>query len=115
MRLARLGIDAPVSAVGIDLKAGALGIPKDIKRVGWWRDGAAPGDDDGHRAARRATWTPRRRARARSSRSRAPAAATSSPAGRKTLRYRVTKVAIMRKAALPTSIYTRTGSPSSCS
>ena len=25
-----------VNAVGIDLKAGALGIPSDIKKVGWW-------------------------------------------------------------------------------
>ena len=36
-----------VNAVGIDLKAGALGIPADIKKVGWWRDGAAPGDETG--------------------------------------------------------------------
>ena len=34
-------------SVGIDLKAGALGIPTDIKKVGWWRDGAAPGADEG--------------------------------------------------------------------
>ena len=31
--------------------------------------------------------------------------------GSKTLKYRVTTIKIMRKAALPTSIYTRTGSP----
>ena len=38
---------ADVSAVGIDMKAGAIGIPSDIHRVGWWRDGAAPGDKTG--------------------------------------------------------------------
>ena len=42
-----LGIDAPVLPVGIDMEAGALGTPKDIDRVGWFRDGAAPGDDKG--------------------------------------------------------------------
>ena len=38
-------------------------------------------------------------------------AATSSSPGRDDPRYRVTTVAIVRKAALPTNIYTRTGSP----
>ena len=32
-------------AVGIDLKNGALGVPRNIGRLGWWRDGAAPGRD----------------------------------------------------------------------
>ena len=42
------GIDAPVSArSGSTLKSGALGIPENIRRVGWWRDGAAPGDETG--------------------------------------------------------------------
>lgn len=45
--LGRLGIDAPVAAVGIDLRAGALDVPVDIRRTGWWRDGAAPGDPRG--------------------------------------------------------------------
>ena len=39
----RLAIDAPISGVGIDMRNGALDIPKNIDRVGWWRDGAAPG------------------------------------------------------------------------
>ena len=49
VKLARLGIDAPVSAIGIDMKSGALGIPENIKRVGWWRDGATPGDETARR------------------------------------------------------------------
>ena len=40
-------IDAPVTPVGIDLKNGALGVPASIGRLGWWRDGAAPGDRNG--------------------------------------------------------------------
>ncbi len=47
VRLDRLGIDAPVLPIGIDMRAGALGISKDIGKVGWWRDGAAPGDGKG--------------------------------------------------------------------
>ncbi|MET0818654.1 MAG: hypothetical protein ABWZ67_13905, partial [Solirubrobacteraceae bacterium] len=42
-----LGISAPVQPSGIDLKAGAMGTPSDIDRVGWFRDGAAPGDERG--------------------------------------------------------------------
>ena len=53
VRLGRLRIDAAVSAIGIDLKSGALGIPENIRRVGWWRDGASPGRRERHRADRR--------------------------------------------------------------
>ena len=112
VRLERLGIDAPVSAVGIDMKAGAIGIPKDIKRVGWWRDGAKPGDDAGtallaghvDSAVKGAGALFALKSARRGDR-------ILVIQGGKTLRYRVTKVAIMRKAALPTNIYRRTGSP----
>jgi hypothetical protein len=110
VRLARLGIDAPVAAIGIDLGSGALGIPEDIQRVGWWRDGAAPGDRQGTillaghvdsakdgagafyalKGARRGD-------------------AVTLTGGGKAQRWRVTSVRRMRKAALPSSIYTRSG------
>jgi Sortase domain len=112
VRLARLGIDAPVSAVGIDMKAGAIGIPKDIKRVGWWRDGARPGDDAGTALLAGHVDSATKGGGAlfalKSARRGDRILVTQ---GGKTLRYRVTRVAIMRKAALPTNIYTRTGSP----
>ncbi len=112
MRLGRLRIDAAVSAIGIDLKSGALGIPENIRRVGWWRDGASPGDENGTvliaghvdsaddgagafyalKSARRGDTVTVR-------------------SGSKTLRYRVTTMRRMRKAALPSSIYTRSGAP----
>ncbi len=41
------GISASVFPIGIDTDEGALGIKKDIAKVGWWRDGAAPGDATG--------------------------------------------------------------------
>ncbi|HET8606596.1 MAG TPA: class F sortase [Gaiellaceae bacterium] len=45
--IAGLGIDAPVLPSAIDLADGVLGIPEDVHRVGWWRDGSAPGDPHG--------------------------------------------------------------------
>ncbi len=47
VELASVGIDAPVAPVGIDLKAGALGVGPNIHRTGWWKDGALPGDPKG--------------------------------------------------------------------
>ena len=108
MTLARLGISAPVSAIGIDMKAGALGIPADIKRVGWWRDGAAPGDKTG---------TVLIAGHVDSKKDGAGAFYALKSARRGDIvkvdsrSYRVTGVKIVRKAALPASIYTRTGSP----
>lgn len=106
VRLGRLGIDAPVSAIGIDLKSGALGIPENIRRVGWWRDGAKPGDSKGTVLL----------AGHVDSRKKGAGALYSLKSARRgdivtvdSRRYRVTSVRIVRKAALPTNIYTRTG------
>jgi hypothetical protein len=44
VRIASLGIDAPVAATGIDLKQGVLAVSSDIHRTAWRADGAAPGD-----------------------------------------------------------------------
>jgi hypothetical protein len=43
VRIASLGIDAPVSAAAIDVAHGVLDAPASIARAGWWRDGATPG------------------------------------------------------------------------
>ncbi|HEX6020872.1 MAG TPA: sortase [Solirubrobacter sp.] len=106
VRLARLGINAPVSAVGIDTKAGALGIPSDIRRVGWWRDGAAPGDAHGAILIAGHVDSARDGAGAfyalRSARRRDVIRLD-------TRRYRVTSVRRVRKHSLPASVYSRTG------
>jgi hypothetical protein len=47
VRIASLGIDAPVSAVGIDIPRGVLAVPPSIRHTGWWKDGAAPGARSG--------------------------------------------------------------------
>jgi hypothetical protein len=43
LRMDSVAIDASIEPAGIDLAHGVLGIPSDIERLGWWRDGAAPG------------------------------------------------------------------------
>ena len=112
MRLSRLGIDAPVSAVGIDLESGAIGIPENIRRVGWWRDGAAPGDENGTVLLAGHVDSAKNGAGALYALKSARRGDTVTlRVGNRTLRYRVTSMRRMRKAALPTSIYTRTGSP----
>jgi LPXTG-site transpeptidase (sortase) family protein len=112
VRLARLGIDAPVSAIGIDMKSGALGIPENIKRVGWWRDGATPGDEAGTALIAGHVDSAKDGAGAfyalKSARRGDTVTVTQ---GGKTLKYRVTTIKTMQKAALPTNIYTRAGSP----
>jgi hypothetical protein len=47
VRLRSQGIDAPVASVGIDVRGGVLGVPLQISRTGWWRDGARPNDPAG--------------------------------------------------------------------
>jgi hypothetical protein len=43
LRIAALGIGARIVPAGIDMARGVLGVPVDIHRIGWWRDGMAPG------------------------------------------------------------------------
>jgi Sortase domain len=46
LRIQRLGMDAPVVAVGI-LPAGDLDVPEDPSVIGWWAGGARPGGAKG--------------------------------------------------------------------
>jgi LPXTG-site transpeptidase (sortase) family protein len=43
VRISGLDIDAAVFPSVIDVAHGVLGVPDDIDRLGWWRDGSAPG------------------------------------------------------------------------
>jgi LPXTG-site transpeptidase (sortase) family protein len=110
VKLVRLGVDAAVSAIGIDLKSGALGIPENIKRVGWWRDGAEPGATTGTVLLAGHVDSADKGAGAfYALKSARRGDIVTLQAGSKTLRYRVTTTRRVTKAALPTSIYTRTG------
>jgi LPXTG-site transpeptidase (sortase) family protein len=110
VKLARVGVDAPVSAIGIDVKSGALGIPQNIRRVGWWRDGAEPGAPNGTVLLAGHVDSATEGAGAfYALKSARRGDVVTLQAGGKTLRYRVTTTRRVAKAALPSSVYTRTG------
>ena len=46
LRIDAIGVDAPVDAVGVRTD-GAMFIPEDVRRVGWYRYGSAPSDTAG--------------------------------------------------------------------
>jgi len=111
VRIADLGVDAPVQGVGIDLATGALDVPTNIRRTGWFRDGAAPGDSTGavliagHVDSARAgvgAFGPLKRATARSR-------VQVTTADGKTRTYRVTTVKTYEKTELPANIYSTRG------
>jgi len=43
LRVATLGVDAPVQAVGVG-RDGELAVPSNAGSLAWWRDGVGPGD-----------------------------------------------------------------------
>jgi LPXTG-site transpeptidase (sortase) family protein len=43
LRIPKVSIDAPIVTVSV-AGDGSLGVPDDPKVIGWWRDGARPGD-----------------------------------------------------------------------
>lgn len=47
VQLEARGLDAAVFTAGIDLSAGALGVPTNIQHSGWWADGVLPGSPKG--------------------------------------------------------------------
>ena len=46
VRLQLAGVDAPLDPVGVE-PDGAMTLPEDVDRVGWYRFGPVPGDDEG--------------------------------------------------------------------
>ena len=113
MRIPSLGIRAQVAQVAIDIKHGALGLPSDIQRAGWWQDGAAPGGRSGatliagHVDSVHAGTGPFFKLRLAHTGDRVQVATE----GGSTYTYRVVSVRTYLKSALPTSVYSRTGAP----
>lgn len=111
VRVSTLGIDAPVAAVGIDLAKGELRVPADIRRTGWWRDGAAPGDPagavliSGHVDSARAGAGVFFTLKNATSRDRVQVVTSDG----RTRTYRVTPVRRMLKERLPTGIWSLKG------
>jgi Sortase domain len=106
-----LGIRARVEPVAIDVRHGTLGIPRDIRVAGWWRDGATPGSASGAvliaghvdsaRAGTGAFFALRK--------ARAGDRVQVLTAGRGTYTYRVVSVRSYPKAALPVGVYSSRG------
>src|SRR5581483_4841458 len=111
VRIATLGVDAPVVASAIDLAHGTLDVPSDIHSAGWWRDGAAPGDATGtvllaghldSAAGGMGAFFPLRRAHA------GDRIEVTTASGR-VVAYRVVSVSVYAKRNVPTSIFSSTG------
>jgi Sortase domain len=111
VRIESVGIDAPVSPVGIDIPHGVLGAPTHISRLGFWTDGMAPGARsgsiliDGHVDSATAGAGAFFRLHEAKSGDRVHVLTR----GGKTYTYRVVSVRNYPKSALPTSVYSRTG------
>jgi hypothetical protein len=113
VQVAKLGIDAPVSPAGIDVKAGVLDVPAAISRLGWWLDGRLPGDAAGAVliAGHVDSATAGAGALFRLKDARSGDLIQVTTRNGRTFTYRVTSVKTMAKADLPTSIYSRSGKP----
>lgn len=111
VRLAAVGIDAPVVPVGIDLANGVLGVPPTIARAGWWKDGMAPGARSGAILVSAHVDSARGGVGAFFSlhRARPGNRVQLTTAAGRTFAYRVVSVRNFRKEALPTSIFSRRG------
>lgn len=107
----RLNIAAPVSRAGIDMRVGALAVPGNVRRLGWWRDGAAPGDRFGttliaghvdSRVQGAGAFKQLHRARA------GMRIRVTTSDGR-VRQYRVTTTRRLKKEALPANVFTQRG------
>ena len=113
VRIARPGVDTTVVPVGLDMAHGVLGVPSNVRKTGWWTDGALPGSRAGailigghvdSAAAGPGAFAPLAYAR------RGDLVEVTTASGR-VLRYRVTSVRAYPKARLPTSVWSLRGPP----
>lgn len=113
IRLARLGVQAMLRAVSIDADHVNLHVPNDIRTAGWWADGSSPGARTGATLIAGHVDSARRGAGAfyPLTRARRGDAIELRTADRRTHRYRVTSIQRVRKDRLPSSVFSREGSP----
>ncbi|MDX6566021.1 MAG: hypothetical protein QOE10_1683 [Gaiellales bacterium] len=111
VRIASRGIDTTVTPVGIDMAHGVLGVPEDIQRTGWWKDGAAPGATAGSILIAGHVDSAKAGAGAffHLVEARRGDIVELTAADGKTFRYRVTSTRRMLKADLPLDIWSQTG------
>ena len=113
VRSADLGLNAPVSAVGIDLPTGTLDVPVNVHRAAWWRDGAAPGDAAGAVLIAGHIDSAKQGVGAffKLQRARPGDTVQVATANGRTHAYRVVSMRRMAKENLPTDIYSVRGQP----
>ncbi len=111
VRVPGLGIDAPAAASGIDIARNQLGVPAQIQRTGWWRDGRAPGAKSGAILIAGHVDSARGGAGAfiRLPKARAGELVTVTTKGGRTYRYRVQSVRSYLKKNLPNNVYSQRG------
>jgi len=111
VRIAARGIDAGITPVGIDVKHGVLGVPEDIQRTGWWKDGQAPGASTGSILIAGHVDSAKAGAGAffRLVQARRGDIVEVTAADGKTFRYRVSSTRRMLKADLPLDVWSQTG------
>jgi hypothetical protein len=111
VRIEALGINALARPVGIDVEKGILDVPIDIQRLGWWRDGQAPGATRGAVLIAGHVDSARRGGGAfvnlKNARAGQPIRVTTADGRVRT--YRVATVRRYLKSALPTSVYSSRG------
>lgn len=111
VRVPALGINAPVDPAGINLSKGELAVPANISRLGWWRDGSAPGSANGATLIAGHVDSARRGAGAFFGLKRARAGqriqVTTAAGGTRT--YRITSVRLVLKDRLPDDIFSLKG------
>jgi hypothetical protein len=114
LRIPELGIKAAIVPEVIDIAKGTLGMPTNIQRLGWWRDGMAPTAHSGailiaghydFAAAGRGAFYALPRAR------RGERIYIRTADVRRVYTYRVVTVATYAKPALPLSVFGRQGPP----
>ena len=111
MQIPSLNIDGPVSGAGIDMATGALAVPVNVRRLGWWRDGAAPGDRRGTTliGGHVDSATQGNGAFKRLAASRVGTRIRVTTGDGKIRTYRVTSVRRILKASLPAGLFTQRG------
>ncbi|MEV4419694.1 class F sortase [Patulibacter sp. NPDC049589] len=113
VRLDRLNVRATITPVSIDADQGVLHVPNDIQRAGWWADGASPGAKTGATLIAGHVDSAKKGAGAffRLVGAKRGDRIEVRTADGKTRSYRVTGVRRVLKSKLPSSIFSRTGSP----
>lgn len=111
VQISALGVNARVASVGIDTSQGILNVPIDIQRLGWWRDGATPGDRAGSVLIAGHVDSARRGGGAfvRLKNARAGMRVRVTSANGQVRTYRVTRVQRVLKANLPTNVFSTRG------